>query len=292
MMLLRFGGVVMGEGALLVTGFSPPVIERDSDEFPRLNDHGTLPSREWLRRETWAWSLATNGRDLREAMGAAGAVKRAWADRDLMDSTRLAPLEYSLDGGVSWFRVLGRPGRFTPPDAGVLSSQGVGVMDVEFRQMDPRHYGGREHRESIPVVPASLGGLVAPLVAPLTTVSTGAARAGRVVNAGDLPAPLAVEFRGPATDPVVVSDDGLEIGYRGTLAYDESVMIDPVANSVLLNGSVPVPGRLTLRTRLSRAAAPPGESDWFFRALDQTGTAEAVLIWRDAYSSMQYGEEA
>lgn len=291
-MYLRFDGVTMGGGRsspLIVTDLTPPVVDKRGDSTDRLHGHGQTAPRQWLGGRSWAWTLATNGHSLREAFELAETIEQKWLDYRMMEDPVPVPLEYSNDGGATWFRVYGKPGRIASLKPDVRATRGVGILDLTFEQTLPAHYSNEVETVEISAVPASIGGLVAPLVAPLTTVASGAARAGRIESTGNLPAPVVVTFHGPSTNPRVETADGYVLGYRGTLAYDRSVTLDPLAETVRLDDGTDVPGRLTLSARLSSLSAPPGVSDWFYRSTDTSGTSRAVLAWRDAFTSMQYG---
>lgn len=291
MLMLRYRGVVMGgrTGPLIITDWSPPVVEKRGDAYDRLRGHGQAHSRQWLGGRNWQWTLNTNGSQLSDAYAMSGALEREWLNYADMETTEDVPLEYSLDDGLTWWRVYGRPGRFTPPKPDVRAVQGSAAFDVEFTQTDPLHYSNTSRSTTITASAAVLGGWSFPLEFPLTTAASGAERSGQIVNDGDKPAPVQVVFYGPSSDPVVTTSHGYEIGFRGSLAWDQWVSLDPRAGSVLLNGVTPVPGRLTVRSILSDLTAPPGVSDWYYRALDEAGTSRAVLSWRSAFTSMQYG---
>lgn len=293
-MHLRYRGLLMSgdQGPLVVTEFTPPVAERRSTMVERLNDHGVVTSPEWLEATTWGITLATNTGSLRAAMGMAGEVEARWTNRADMASPAPTALEYSQDG-VAWYRIYGRPGRFTSIGQGESARQGVGFMELEFIQTDPLHYSSAIRSTTITTAPAvSRSGWRAPFRFPLTSVETGAARSGTVANGGDHPTPLSVTFHGPAANPSI-SSGRLRFGYEGSLAYDQQVRIDAHAHTVTLSGggraAVQVPGDLTAEYALSEFDAPAGASYWAFQATDQTGTARAVLEWRDAHISMQHG---
>ena len=294
-MHLRIGGVVMGgrSGPLIITDLSQPVTEKRGTFTDRLGAHGQTTPRQWLGGRAWTWTLATNGHNLYEAMSLAESIEQVWLDYASMADARPMALEYSLDEQRTWWRVYGKPGRVTSPTPNIRAVQGVGVLDLEFHQTDPSHYASDAQSTRISTVAgASRSGWVTPLVFPLVSAATGEERAGRVSNGGDRPTPITVTFRGPCENPVLRAD-GFEVGYRGSLAHDESVTVDGhMMTAVLRDGagrSHHVPGRLTRRTRLSRLRVQPGDTDLWLSAIDQTATAYAQITWRDAYTSMQYG---
>lgn len=289
-MHLRYRGLVMSGdfGPLIITDLQMPVSEKRNTFVNRLNDHGQYASREWLEARTWSWTMSTNSRSLESALSMGGRLEALWNDRDAMNTTSVYPLEYSNDGGETWFRVYGRPGRHSPVTPGPMLNQGMGVISVEFIQTDLRHYSGLERSNQVLAVPSSTGGLKNPLRAPLSSIASPAPRAGHLINEGNLPAPVKVTFIGPSTNPHFVDQRGRHmVGYRGTLTQSQRVVIDPLAQTVLLNGTVSVPGRLTMATRLNQLAVAAGGGDWFYKATDTTGTSKGLLNWRDAFNSMQ-----
>lgn len=286
-MMCNFGGVLFGgrSGSLIVTGFDPGAKEIRGGDNPRPNRDGVSPGRDFLGAATWGFEISTNRDDLVGARESAASLQAVWQGAGV----RLAPgvkvpLSYEV-GGV-WRRVYGRPGAFAGIKPDVLATLGVGKIVCDFKVQDPLHYDDAETSVTLTIVPASTGGLVAPLVAPLTTVGSGAARAGFVNNTGDAPTPLKVTFHGPVIAPWVRSPDGWEVGLTGSLAYDESITIDPLAGTVTRQDGAPVNGRLTRKTRLSGTLLQPGVTELTFGGTDLTGTATADLSWRNAHTSI------
>jgi hypothetical protein len=257
----------------------------------RHNRDGILPSRDWLGAGAWQFNARTSyqPRTLAEAFDAVAAIEQVWKAPTVRDSTTTQPLDYSLDGGETWYRVYGRPGPYTGPNPDRMAIQGRVDVTAEFQQLDPAHYSAAEHSVVIPVVPASHGGIIAPLVAPITTVASGEPRVGGIDNAGDLPSPARVVFHGPCTNPILTTDKGYKIGYVGSIAYDQTVTISAWDSTIIKTPPrASVAGDLDRRTRLSRLVVPSGHSEWYFEATDATGTASATVYWRDAYTAMQH----
>ncbi|WP_343317792.1 hypothetical protein AAFM46_11030 [Arthrobacter sp. TMP15] len=286
-MMFRYQGIEFGgdTGSLLVTGFKPGAAEIRGNDTARPNRDGTIAGREFLGSATWAFDISTNEQDLAEALATASALEAAWKDPAVrLAPNTLAPLSYETAG--RWRRVYGRPGLYTPPDGDHLTTLGVGRITADFKVHKPGSYDDAETSVALTIVPASTGGLMAPLVAPLSTVRSSAPRAGFVTNAGDAPTPLKATIHGPITEPWVRSPEGWEVGLTGSLAYDESVTVDPLAGTVTRQDGSPANGRLTRKTRLSGTLLQPGITELTFGGIDLTGTARAVLSWRNAYTSI------
>lgn len=286
-MIFRFGGVEFGGqfGKIIVENFDPGPFEIRGRDTERPQRDGDIPGRDQLGSANWAFDLATNRRTLTEALQTAGALEAAWKNPEVrLRPNRKAPLSYNIDG--RWRRVYGRPDRFAGMKADVRAKRGVGIMTADFRVMDPTFYDEDEKTVTLDIVPASSGGLTAPLTAPLTATGYGEPRAGFVYNAGDAPTPLKVTFTGPVTDPWVRSTDGWEISLFGSIAYDQTITVDALEGTVLRQDGAPMAGWLTRASRLSRAMLPPGQSELSFGGMDLTGTATAILSWRDASTSI------
>lgn len=286
-MIFRYRGVQFGGqyGDIVVESFEPGAAEIRMTDTPRPQGDGDIPGRDFLGGSTWGFNMATNRTNLTEALSSAALLEAAWKDPAVRLKPNLkVPLSYEIDG--KWRRVYGRPGRFAGPRADVRAKRGVGIIIADFRVMDPLFYDDDEQHERLTIVPASTGGLVAPLVAPLTAVSSGTPRAGFVTNAGDAATPLRAVFNGPVTDPWVRAAAGWEISLLGSLAYDESVTVDAMAGTVRRSDGAPVAGMLSRRTRLDDAKLPVGQSELTFGGTDLTGTASVDLFWRNASYSI------
>lgn len=286
-MKFRYRGVEFGgqHGAILVEDLKRGTPSLRSNDTERPQRDGVIPGRDLFGEANWGFDMVTNKRNLTEALAVAEALEDEWfADEVRLTPGRLEALSYELDG--RWRRVYGRPGPFEGPQGTVRAKQGAGDITADFRVMDPYHYDEDEQQVTLSIVPATTGGLVGPLKAPLTSARSGEPRAGFVTNAGNRPTPLIVEFYGPVSNPWVRAAAGWEIGLNGTLAYDQTVTVDPMNGTVLRSDGAAVPGMLTTATLLSQSKLPRGQSELTFGGTDQTGTAKAVLRWRNAYKSL------
>jgi len=284
-MRFRFDGVEFGDKLpLFVTEFDPGPAEIRSGDTSQSQRDGTIPGRDFLGSRTWAFSISTNKRDLAGALAVESSLAAAWMDqKHRLNPLLMVPLSYELDG--RWRRVYGRPDKYAGMVGDVLAVQGRGRIECDFRVLDARYFDETETVLQLPIVPASTGGLLAPLVGPLSTLRSSAPRAGYVDNKGSAPTPLKVVFRGPITDPYVRAAAGWEIALKGTIAAGQSIVVDAFAGTVL-RGNAPVAGMLTRKTRLSSAVLPRGISDLTFGGIDPTGTALVELRWRSAHYSI------
>ncbi len=271
-----FGG---GPGSpIRVEAFDPgsrTVIDQDSQISGML---GRLMGRDDLDAPEWLFQLAVeDGRDA-ALYDALGRLTAAW------QPTETRWLRYGLPGRSR--RVWGRTRRFRVNE--VVWWDGVEHLpvDASFQLADPRHFDDVAQTVTLDIVPASVGGLQAPLAAPLATVRSSEPRTGFITAHGDAPAPVTVVFRGPISSPWV-SGPGWRIGLTGSLAYDQTVTVDALAATATLTpGGASVAGRLTRQTRLRDAALRPGRQELRFGGTDKTGTATATVTWRDAWWSL------
>lgn len=286
-MMFRFSGIEFGgrSGPLIVTDFDPGSSEMVVNDHQRPGRDGVMSGKDYLGGSLWAFDISTNRGDALGALESSGVLEAAWKDRKVRLNPNVSvPLSYEVGG--RWRRVYGRPNNYAGPKGDVLAMQGVGKIVADFRVTDPLHYDEAESSVVLNIVPASAGGLQAPLVAPLSTLRSSEPRAGFVDNTGDADTPLVVTFHGPITDPWVRAAAGWEIGLTGSLAYDVSVTVDALAGTVTRSDGAPVAGMLTRKTRLSKAVLPVGQSELTFGGADITGTATATLSWRNAYQSI------
>jgi len=286
-MMFKFRGVEFGGsvGSLIVTGFNPGAAEVRGTDQPRSRRDGSVVGQDFLGNSTWAFDISTNRDDLSGALATAAGLEAAWKDPTVrLAENAAAPLSYELGG--RWRRVYGRPGQFVGVSGDVLANQGAAKLVCDFRVTDPLHYDDDDTSVTLTIVPATVGGWTTPFVFPLSTVRSSAPRAGNVTNAGDAPTALKVKFQGPVTDPWVRSSSGLEVGLIGTLAYDQSVTVDPLSGAVTRENGSSAAGLLTRKTRLSSTLLQPGTTVLSFGGTDQTGTATATLSWRNAYTSI------
>lgn len=288
-MYIKIGNVQAGgyDSPLIIENFDAPSTTLRTDYTDRPNADGVMVGRDWLGSSTWGFDLATNRSNLQDAMSEVNALERVWKDsKSRLASGVALPLSYSLDGS-RWFRVYGRCGQFTGSSPSVLARLGVARVTADFVQTRTEHFSEAEHLETITYVPPVQAGLTAPLVAPLTSVGTGAERAGFVINNGDLPTPLKIKFFGPIQNPVLRSAAGWEVGIRSTIGAGDWVEIDPLMGTVKKRNGSAVAGLLTTRTRLSTVNLPVGQSELFLSGVDLTNTSKVEVRWRDAYTGLQ-----
>lgn len=285
-MKIRFDGVEVGDDLpLFIEKFDQGSSSYRSNDIERSQGDGTITGRDFLGGNTWGFSITTNVDTLAQALDQDARLAARWHDpKHRLTPLSVSPLSYEMGG--RWRRVYGRPSRYAGVNGDIYAVQGAGRIDCDFKITDPRYFDEEERRLVLPIIPATVGGLIAPLKAPLSTVRSSAPRVGYVDNPGTASTPLKVVFNGPISNPYVRAAAGWEIGLKGSIAAGQSITVDAMDRTVLRGDDTPVGGMLTRKTRLSSAVLPTGVSDLQFGGTDQTGTASVELCWRPAYYSI------
>lgn len=255
-----------------------------TQDVPRAGGLGRHMGKDEDDGPEWTFDLITNEANEDAALEALAGIKATWYRGRDLESGQTMSLFYEIAG--RWRRVIGRPRRFR--EISSPSDRHAGLIEVActFQLSDPRSFGAGEDNTGetvLTLVPESTGGLIAPLVTPLTTTRRGGERAGVIRNPGDAPSPVVVTFHGPVSNPKLYGE-GWEIGVTGNLAYDEKITVDALGKSVTrADGTNVRGGILTRKTRLNNAALQAGQQEIWFTGADDTGTAKAVVSWSAAY---------
>ncbi|QUC01226.1 hypothetical protein [Cellulosimicrobium cellulans] len=268
---------------VLVRSFEPGTQDLENQDAANPVGDGVLVGRDRARATTWSWELFTNERDEPSARAAVAPLAAAWRSATALPPGELMTLRYFVAG--RWRRVYGRPRRWAPPVSGPALAAGRADVVCDFRVTDPLHYDDDEQTVTLQIVPPTTGGLLAPLVAPLSTARSSAPAARFITVRGDAPAPVRVTFHGPVKDPWV-RGTGWEVGLVGSIAYDGRVVVDTRTTTVLRADGASVAGMLSRRTRLAELRLAPGPHELTFGGIDPTGTAAATVAWRDAHYSL------
>jgi hypothetical protein len=157
---------------------------------------------------------------------------------------------------------------------------GKGVASVEWWATDPLIYDAEE--TSLATTMASLAGtgFTFPLTFPL---SFGGPVSGGIItatNEGEYPAPWSATIAGPVTDPRIENvTTGQTIGFVGSLAAGEELVIDSKERSVLLDG---VASRYSWLTSGSEwFALAPGDNQ--IRLAGAAGAGSLTLSFRSTW---------
>lgn len=268
-----------------VQTFTPGSVEHRTQDHDNPVGDGLHFGRDLVKPPLWAWELLVYRPGLeQEAADDLAALAGAWS----ADAVRQSPgavqsLRYHRAGRTR--RVFGRARRFSPVPARMRLGRIPVVCD--FQLADHLHYGDVEESVTRGLVPATVGGLLAPLSSPLSTLTEAGPRIGQFVVDGDAPTWARVVFRGPVSNPWA-QVAGWRVQLSGSIAYDRSVTVDarPWVRTVRRSDGAYVGGMLTRASRMDRMLLPPGQHEVAFGGIDDTNTATTSLLWRPAWRGL------
>lgn len=206
-----------------------------------------------------------------------------WKHRSLRNkSTRYAVLRSQLVPGRTR-RAYGRPRRYAEA-AGRLTRKGMTPIVCDFVAEDGRWYDDAAQVVSASLVSPVDGGLIAPLVTPLTSIPATSGASAMTVRGKKDTWPV-VTFHGPVTNPSL--DFGpFTIGLTTTIPDGQTVTVDtrPWVRKVTRSDGASLAGALTHDTPpLRKCLLDPGTYQLVYIGTDQTGTSYAEVSWRNAY---------
>ncbi|WP_437582734.1 hypothetical protein ACSAGD_10740 [Paramicrobacterium sp. CJ85] len=228
---------------------------------------------------TVLFQIDVNGRgDELAARSGRESLRRAWRGDNVREFAGDAAMLVAPSGRVTF----GRPQRFSTDDTWL--KQGLVRATTDFAATTDLWFSAVEYSTSVQIVPPPGGGVVAPVIAPVTT-SASSDRSQSFTVAGEVPTWPVIEVQGPISRPAVEVVGLFRLEYGGTLAYDEVLRIDtnPHVRSVTVNGAGV---SLTPSSdRLAAAQVTPGIHVLSMFGTSQSGTATATLRWRDAFTT-------
>lgn len=239
---------------------------------------------DWASPPTYAFEMTVDRETMGEAREELESLGALWPDEVARTTPGSAQvIRYQLDGQVR--RVYGRPRRFTAP---LDNLAGVGRVPVitDFACADARIYDDVEQVAEYTIIPPASGGLIAPLIAPLTSEPYASPRVSSIIVGGRLATPVVVKITGPGTGLGVATPFWSAVTTE--LDEGETIVIDPRPwrrTSYRELDGAGLGGRLTSSTRLDRMVLRPGAHPIAFFGTDTTGTATASLHWRSAYKT-------
>lgn len=251
-------------------------IEVDDISLPRTD--GIAMGQDFYGAQTVSFDLAVRPEEGKPVSVLLGELRHFWRD-PAHRQTGGKVIELRSPDGRSLY---GRPRRFSP-DRDAEKFEYITVV-ADFEAVSDL-WSGAHGSALVSLVPPLGRGLVAPLVEPLTIQGVAQNASGFTVG-GSSPAYPVIEFRGPITNPSLHAGDW-DLRVRGSLAYDETLVVDtrPWMRTLALNGR-PVAGMLMpSSSRLRDVTLAPGFHSVQLRGTDITGTASALISWRESHSS-------
>lgn len=272
-------------------GFSAGSADWASQDSEDPTSGVTMFGRDRLLGPTWNFQLHVNRETPEEALATLGIARAAWYALHIRDSPgAVIPLRYRVGGRTR--RVYGRPRRFeAPPDNRILG--GYVPISSDFKCVDGFHYDDVETAVTLqlgslmadPDQVDSGGGFVFPVTFPTTSLApTTQQDQFRVL--GDAPAYPVVRFNGPVTNPKLVTDEWT-LSLEHQIPTGSYVEIDtrPWRQTVLLNGTASLAGKLGRRQRLSRVAFEPGRFEAMYTG-STTANSTCEVRWANTWTSL------
>ncbi len=279
---VTFGGA---EDGVKLDGFDPGQAAVEDQDSLNPQSGGRQFGRTILRGPLWSFNMVTDGGVTGGFAAASDAAERlalAWRQPIIHGPPdRLQPLRYNLGGRTR--RVYGQGRKF---DMGVapLSFSGTAPLDATFQLWGNGYFDDVLSQVEIPIVPPTSGGLVAPLLAPLTTGGATVWRTGACVVGGTIPTPATITFHGPISAPWV-RGRGFYLKYDFGLASDQTLTVETMNHlHAFDNFGRNLTSKLSPQTRMGNAMLRPGAEFVTFGGSDITGTARAIVSWRNAYT--------
>ena len=280
--ILQYPGVTleMGDGGNGVALAHAPAVRSariSVDDRGRPRADGMVVGRDFHLDRVVQMPLSCVGADAAEVGAARDRLLQAWR-ADAVRSTPGAVATLTSERGRVAF---GRPREITADDDD--EDFGIAVVTADFLMTDPSWYG-EPMQTSVPFAQEPTGGVRFPLRFPFRFAGSGTGERVAVVG-GDVGTPITVAFRGPILNPRV-EVGGLLVELTGAVAYDETVTVDSRTRTVTSSLGGSRAGMLTARsTMLSQLVLPPGQHLLVLRGQSESGTASAVVSWRDAFAS-------
>lgn len=232
----------------------------------------------------WTFDMFVNSQEDSDALESLSSLADAWIHSPAAKIPgRVAALRYQLAGRTR--RVFGRPRRWSAPLNNSLIN-GMILVTAEFKLVDPLFYDDAESSVTIPFVEDSVGGLILPVMMPAVSAPPGLAN-GNIFVGGNHEAYPIIRFVGPIVNPSLAWGNR-KLQLETTIDEGGWIEIDtqPWQLSIKRNDGASVPGVLARRQYLEDMTLPTGPQQLTFRGFSETGTAQCVVRWRGANSSL------
>lgn len=281
----QFGGHVAGQTLVMIEDidFGTPDMVTTDRQLPRSD--GIRMGRDYRGGRTIVFDMHVFGDTGAGGFAILDDLTQVW----LGENVRTKPgavQTLRIKAGDTTRRVYGRGRRFAVKSLRTAST-GWAPVTADFKTIDQYFYDDQEKSNTVSVVPTPGGGLLAPLVAPLTTLAVSYAP-GEIMVEGTRPAWPVFVIRGPINLPTIEVVGEYHISLGIGVAYDELCIVDsrPWTRGVRMQNGTSVAGALTPQTPpLSKVQLSPGIHEIILSGLDETGTSALTVAWRDVYSS-------
>jgi hypothetical protein len=231
-----------------------------------------------IAANTNAWTEA-------DGLAAGDALEAAW-DREDVRGVPGAQSVLRWRRGAYVRRAYGRTVDCLPDHS--MDWTGNIPYTLSFRTSEPNFYDDVEQREVVPIVPEETGGFVAPLIGgTLTMTGEGVGELGFSVG-GSRPTWMSAVIYGPIANPSITFAGQWSVTLDMTIGRDDYVLIDPTpwGRDVRRSDGANAAGAMTADSRvLSAMKLRPGHHAAILRGIDPTGTATAVIYWRNCHAA-------
>ncbi|WKV74150.1 phage tail family protein [Streptomyces sp. PCS3-D2] len=288
---IEIGGVVLGHGTSIpiaeVEGLGRAPVR--GELVPRPGADGAWAGSDWYDARTVRIDCAI------KTPGDPAAARQILADlQEAADaaSVRTAP-GANMPLRIKWpgspTRVLfGRLRRLEP--SWEQAAFGWVPLDVEFAATDPYFHGDTVSALTLSLSSRGLGGLKAPVKAPVNTgTSVPQERRGMVRNDGDMPAWPTIRITGPVISPrIYMPKTGALLELGVSLATGERIDIEtrPGTRWALRNGSENVASSLSGDSRLDGFQIPTGSTELWWTARGYSSASRLAVTWRSAHIAL------
>ncbi|MBM0201922.1 hypothetical protein JNW90_01465 [Micromonospora sp. STR1s_5] len=272
-------------GVMLASEPQISAVEIITDDVPRPRADGRAVGVDFRGAGTVTFELLVLGDSEAQVRERHSVLSRVWrADRVRSVPGAVAALSTVVAGRP---RVgYGRPRRFAA--APKRPRQGVIPVVADFALVDDCWYDPTVEQTLVPLVPPPSGGLVTPLVTPLTTVPA-VVVPGHITVGGELPAWPVITLYGPVIDPVVQVTGLWSARLALTIPSGQAITVDtrPWRRTVLRGDGASFAGALTRSSvRLADASVPPGSYEIALRGQDVSGNAKVRFAWQKTYTGL------
>lgn len=230
---------------------------------------------------SWLFNGFVNDEDDQQALLDLEAFSALW--QRPYGAGEVSVLRYRLGGRLR--RVYGQSRRFAQTFDNRLIGGYLG-LSFEFKSFDGSVYDDEERSRLLTFIPPTTGGLISPLISPLTTAAAGDSQTGLEIG-GRVPAPFVATITGPISNGVL-SCSSWKLVLARSLSVTDVVKIDttPWGRGIYLNGQRTTGLLSPSSSRLGDARLDPNGDAVSFGGVDPTGTSVAEIRWRPTYTSV------
>jgi hypothetical protein len=282
-------GVVFGIGrpvSCTADGFDAGVPEWIVQDRDNSYNGSTLMGRDVRKGSPFTWQLFVNTQEEPDALAELAAIGRAWSPDTLgepIEPGSFAVLRYQLAGRTR--RVYGRPRRFGQT---INNSLLFGMIPItaDFQRVNALFFDDVLETDTFDLVVESGGGVVYPVVYPITSLPSGS-QEGQILVGGTVKTYPIIRFTGPVVDPELITP-AWTLRLNTTILEDDWIEIDtrPWVMTVKNQSGASVAGTLDPRLRMRDMVLTPGNQSFTLRGDSSTNTASVTIKRYPAHATL------